>query len=115
MVLAISNRCIGMGTCMGCKHAGPIGMECTLCKQAFLIMTTKLKECGDEDRYNWFWPDACVSPLEMVKLMHPDLYHDQCVHDGEDLPLCSELAARVDDEEHVHDENRNPDDGNFVT
>ena len=34
----------------------------------------------------------------MVKLMHPDLYHNQCVHDGEDLPLCSGLAARVDDD-----------------
>ena len=34
----------------------------------------------------------------MVKLVHPDLYHNQCVHDGEDLPLCSELAAAVDDD-----------------
>ena len=74
------------------------GLECSTCKGAFLILFTKRKEGGDEDMYNYLWPDACINPLEMVKLMHPDLYHDQCVHDGEDLPFCSELAAKVDDD-----------------
>ena len=46
--------------------------------------------------HNNMWADTCINPFEMVKLMHPDLYHDQCVHDGEDLPLCSELAKKFD-------------------
>ena len=79
------------------KIISPIGLECTLCKQAFLITNTKRIECGDEDTYNMLWPKVCVSPWEMVKLIHPDLFHDMCVHDGENLPLCSELAATVDD------------------
>ena len=74
-------------------------MECPLCKGAFLITYTKTKDpVDDEDNYNAFWSKTCVNPWEMVKLMHSDLYHNQCVHDGEDLPLCSELAARIDDD-----------------
>ena len=34
----------------------------------------------------------------MVRLQHSaDLYHNMCIHDGEDLPLCSKLAAKVGD------------------
>ena len=33
----------------------------------------------------------------MVRLQHSDLLcHNYCVHNGEDLQLCSELAAKVD-------------------
>ena len=66
-------------------------------KQTYLNIRRYGSTSG-EDMYNNFWADTCINPLEMVKLMHSDLYHDQCVHDGEDLPLCSELAARVDDD-----------------
>ena len=33
----------------------------------------------------------------MVRLVHSDLYHNYAVFDREDLPLCSELAAKADD------------------
>ena len=51
-----------------------------------------------ENDYDYFWPEKhCVSPYEMVRLVHSDLYHNYCVFDGEDLLLCSELAAKADD------------------
>ena len=51
-----------------------------------------------EDSYNYFWPEKhCISPHDMARLVHSDLYHNYCVFDEEDLPLCSELAAKADD------------------
>ena len=70
MVLALSTCRIGMGICDDCKHAGAIGMECPLCKGPFLIMNTKTKDIGDDNLYDAFWPKACISPWEMVKLVH---------------------------------------------
>ena len=71
-------------------------MECSICKGAFLILFTKRKYEGDG--YDNWWPGACINPYDMVRLMHSNVYHDLCVHDGEDLPLCLELAAAVDDD-----------------
>ena len=33
----------------------------------------------------------------MVRLIHPDLYHNYCVFDGKDLPLTSKLADKADE------------------
>ena len=74
LVLALDTRCIGMGICGSCKHAGPIGLECSICKGAFLILFTKRKEGEGEDMYNNFWPDACINPLEMCE--HPCSIHE---------------------------------------
>ena len=34
----------------------------------------------------------------MVHLVHSDLYHNYAIFDGEDLPLCSDLVTKADDD-----------------
>ena len=63
-------RRIGMGICK-CWYAGPVGLECNTCKQAFVILQTTCRETMTrENDYDYFWPEKhCVSPYEMVRLV----------------------------------------------
>ena len=97
-ILAKETRRIAMGICK-CWYAGPVGLECNTCKQAFVILRTTSREVtAGENGYDYYWAENhCVNPYEMVRLVHSDLYHNWAVFDGEDLPLCSELASKADD------------------
>ena len=42
-VLAKETRRMCMGICK-CRYAGPVGLECNTCKQAFVILRTTCRE-----------------------------------------------------------------------
>ena len=81
---------IAMGNCKGCKHSGPVGLECNSCNLPFLILYT---QGGDVMNHLWN-PGKLINSYLLTQLTSSDVYFNFCVHDGKENPLCS---AIVDD------------------
>ena len=46
------------------------------------------------DDGSYCWPNGyCINPFDMVQLVHSSVFHNYCVHDGTENPLCLTIAT----------------------
>ena len=87
-VLGYDQREIAMGSCLKCKEAGPVGLECNHCKKSFQILFTTSGDISDEFHFGW-QEGKCINPYLLACLVHYDMFQDYCIHDGTENPLCA--------------------------